>query len=530
MRLRDGQEGVEQGLVRGHQFLGEVGQPDEAQLVPGNRGKTRDACPTQRKAAAVDVPHPEVVVALDFEPEPLDQPHEGGVGGLPVLRGGARNPPVVLPLVAHQQHVAGAQGQQPGLVEIAHGARVEEPRKPALGPRSLYLHLPFCVSKCPYCDFNSHVGQQHLMNGYIRALVQEVSAWGEALGHPELDTVFIGGGTPSLVPAGHIARLLDGVREAFSLAKGAEVSLEANPQSAEAEKMGAWLDAGVNRLSLGVQSLDTGALRFLERAHDATEARAVMAMAAAAGFRSVSFDLIFAVPGLSTERWTGVLQEALSFSPDHISAYELTPEQGTRLGVDVEAGRTVLPGDDQRIAQYEVADRLLRAAGYRRYEVSNWARPGHRCRHNMTYWSGLPYAAAGAGAHAFTHVPSVTGWTGPVPPDALSLRQWNVASPAGYIAAVRSQGHAVTGSEALDLATTASDLMMMGLRLDEGVDLDGMEASFPGLRGLIAATLRRLIDQQLLLEVGGRVRATPRGRAVLNRVVGEFLPSTAAVG
>ncbi|HEV1998102.1 MAG TPA: radical SAM family heme chaperone HemW [Candidatus Dormibacteraeota bacterium] len=397
-------------------------------------------------------------------------------------------------------------------------------------PRSLYLHVPFCVSKCPYCDFNSHVGQQHLFNGYLRALLQEVAAWGAALGHPELDTVFIGGGTPSLVPAEHITRLMDGVRGSFSLAAGAEVSIEANPQSIEAQKMGAWLEAGINRLSLGVQSLDDGALRFLERAHDAAEARAVMAAARAAGFQSVSFDLIFAIPGLSTARWEEVLADALSFSPDHLSAYELTAEHGTRLGVDVDTGRTVLPDDDTRIEQYELTERLMLTGGYARYEVSNWSRPGHRCRHNLTYWSGLPYAAAGAGAHAFTHVPALTGWTGPLSADALTVRQWNVASPAGYIAAVRSAGHAVSGSEALNLATTAADLMMMALRLDEGVDLDSMEGHFPGLRASIAAPLRRLADHELLMDEGGRVRATTRGRAILNQVVAEFLPSTTAVG
>ncbi|MGI8609031.1 MAG: radical SAM family heme chaperone HemW [Candidatus Dormibacteria bacterium] len=404
---------------------------------------------------------------------------------------------------------------------MTHGARVEEPRKPGLLPRSLYLHVPFCVSKCPYCDFNSHVGQQHLFNSYIGALLLEVAAWGDALGHPELDTVFIGGGTPSLVPAAHIARLMDGVRQAFTLAPGAEVSMEANPQSAEAEKMGAWLQAGINRLSLGVQSLDDQALRFLERAHSAAEAKTVMAAVRGAGFASVSFDLIFAIPGLSTRRWQEVLEEALAFSPDHLSAYELTPEHGTRLGVEVEAGRTLLPDDDTRIEQYELTQDLLAAAGFSRYEVSNWARPGHRCRHNMTYWTGMPYAAAGAGAHAFTHR---------LQPGALTVRQWNIASPAGYIAAVRSKGDAVSGFENLDLATTASDLMMMGLRLDQGVDLDAMELRFPDLRAVLDIPLRRLTGQGLLLEEAGKVRATARGRAVLNQVVAEFLPSTPSVG
>ena len=358
----------------------------------------------------------------------------------------------------------------------------------------------------------------------------EVAAWGQAYDCPELDTVFIGGGTPSLVPAEHIARLMDAVREAFVLAPGAEVTMEANPQSAEAAKMDGWLAAGINRLSLGVQSLDDQVLRFLERAHDGAEARAVMAAARRAGFRSLSFDLIFAVPGLATARWQEVLEETLSFGPDHLSAYELTPEHGTRLGVDVEAGRTILPGDDTRIEQYDLARQLLRQAGFDRYEVSNWARPGHRCRHNMAYWTGQPYAAAGAGAHAFTHVPAVPHWAGATAAPAVSFRQWNLASPAAYIAAMRARGHAVAGSEALDIATTASDLLMMGLRLEEGIDLEALEVSFPGLRARISAPLKRMVTGGLLAEAGGRVLATDRGRDVLNLVVAEFLPGGPPVG
>jgi oxygen-independent coproporphyrinogen-3 oxidase len=390
-------------------------------------------------------------------------------------------------------------------------------------PRSLYLHVPFCVSKCPYCDFNSHVGQQHLFNGYLRALTAEVRAWGRELGHPELDTVFIGGGTPSLVPAEHIATLLDTVRGSFTLAPEAEVTLEANPQSAEATRMDAWLAAGVNRLSLGVQSLDDPTLRFLERAHDAAEARAVMALARSAGFASLSFDFIFAVPGLETARWREVLEEAVSLGPDHVSAYELTPEAGTRLGADVAAGRTTLPDEDTQLAQLEAAGEVLGPAGFDRYEVSNWARPGHRCRHNLTYWSGLPYAAAGAGAHAFLDRDTVPSWLGAPPGGAVTARQWNVASPAAYISAVRRGGSATAGHEWLDLATTASDLMMMGLRLSDGIDL---AVALPGIRKTVSGTIEDLLSKGLLVVDGSRVRATARGLSVLNRVAVEFLPVT----
>lgn len=414
-----------------------------------------------------------------------------------------------------------AQRKEPRFVEpIPHGEIVEEPGKL---PRSLYLHVPFCVSKCPYCDFNSHVGRQHLFNGYIRALVEEVRAWGRELGNPELDTIFIGGGTPSLVPAWHITALLEAVRQSFTLARGAEVTLEANPQSAEAARMNAWLAAGVNRLSVGVQSLDDPTLRFLERAHDAAEARSVITMARSAGFTSLSFDLIFAVPGLSTGRWREVLEEALTFAPDHLSAYELTPEAGTRLGADVAAGRTLLPDEDTQLGQLEVAAEVLGPAEFERYEVSNWARPGHRCRHNVTYWSGLPYAAAGAGAHAFVRAAGAPSWLGEAPCGAVTARQWNVAGPAAYINAVRQRGVATGGQEWLDLATTASDLMMMGLRLVDGVDLGAADSALPGIAETLRPAIAALAGRDLLAVDGSRVRATARGLAVLNRVAAEFL-------
>ena len=346
----------------------------------------------------------------------------------------------------------------------------------------------------------------------------EIEAWGRELGGPRLDTVFIGGGTPSRVPAKHIAVALSAVRRSFDLSPDAEVTLEANPQSAESDKMEAWLAAGVNRLSLGFQSLDAGALGFLERAHDAAEALSVYRHARSAGFANISCDLIFASPGLSTKRWGEVLAEVVALGPDHVSAYELTPEAGTRLGADVAAGRTAMPGEDLRLEQYETALQALGDAGFERYEVSNWARPGRECRHNLAYWRGVPYAAAGAGAHAFVFADYAPEWLsrtrapgGPAPAAALAARQWNVANPAAYIAAVRRQGHAMAGHEWLDAGTAIGDLMMMGLRRDAGVDL----AAASVLYGIdIAADLAPVIDRLCgfgLLERAGRGSAPPNG-------------------
>jgi putative oxygen-independent coproporphyrinogen III oxidase len=392
-------------------------------------------------------------------------------------------------------------------------------------PHSLYLHVPFCVSKCPYCDFNSHVGLEGLFESYSRALVSEIRAWGREMAGSRLDTVFIGGGTPSRVPAEHIAAAMDAVRHSFDLAPDAEVTLEANPQSAEADKMEAWLAAGVNRLSLGFQSLDTEALGFLERAHTATEAVEVFGRARAAGFANVSCDLIFAIPGLSAARWAEVLAAVLQLGSDHLSAYELTPELGTRLGADVAAGLTRMPEDDLRLEQYAIAEKLLAAAGLARYEVSNWARPGRECRHNIAYWSGVPYAAAGAGAHAFLFADAAPSWlTATRTARAVTARQWNLANPAAYISAVRDHGHALAGHEWLDLPTTIGDLMMMGLRMPAGVDLAAASARLGiDIGALLAAKIDALVAAGLLHRSGHTVAATDRGMLVLNQVVAEFV-------
>ena len=406
--------------------------------------------------------------------------------------------------------MAGTEGEQSHLVEGArHGQSV----------KALYLHVPFCVSKCPYCDFNSHVGLEHLFEAYSAALCTEIGHWGEALGHPALDTVFIGGGTPSRVPGAHIAAAMDCVRASFSLAPGAEVTLEANPQSAEAAKLEAWLEAGVNRLSLGFQSLDAGALAFLERAHDAAEALSVFAQARRAGFTNINCDLIYAIPGLTDAGWEEVLTQVIGLRPDHVSAYELTPEAGTRLGADVAAGRTILPDEDHQLAQLDIAGRLLGAAGFERYEVSNWAQPSRECRHNLAYWTGAPYAAAGAGAHAHLIGSPYPAWLGPAPRGAVSARQWNLASPAAYVAAVRERGDARLGHEWLDLPTALGDHVMMGLRATAGIDLEVAGAVYGlDVRALLADRIEAQVSLGTVTWAGNRLRATELGMRVLNQV------------
>jgi putative oxygen-independent coproporphyrinogen III oxidase len=511
---RGSQEHVEEFAVGRAEIPGKLRQADESRLESWRGGQRGNAKAVDLVAGAVNHPGAEGRPGLDLEAAVRDDGIDGGRSAAGD-RAARQVPPV---RTAQQQDLARVHRHDRNLVGVVSHANSL--------PHSLYIHVPFCVSKCPYCDFNSHVGLEHLFDAYNAALVSEVHAWGRELGGPRIDTVFIGGGTPSRVPGGHIVAIMEAVRRSFDLDAEAEVTLEANPHSAEAERMEAWLEAGVNRLSLGFQSLDPAALAFLERAHSGPEALEVFARARREGFRNISADLIFAIPGQSEARWREVLSEVLALGPDHVSAYELTPEVGTRLGADVAAGTTVLPSEDEQMSQYAAAEELLRAADYERYEVSNWARPGRECRHNTAYWSGVPYAAAGAGAHAYGQLPHVPSWLGDAPPGAIAARSWNIANPAGYIKAVREVGHPVGGFEWSDRPTAVGELMMMGLRREEGVNLAAASRRFGGdVAADLAAPIRRLRDAGLLYVSGENVRATDRGRLLLTSVTRELIPA-----
>jgi oxygen-independent coproporphyrinogen-3 oxidase len=342
-------------------------------------------------------------------------------------------------------------------------AALPRPRD-VLGGFGVYVHVPFCAHRCWYCDFNAYAGLDHLADAYMDALVRDVveglSAPAEAdLGErPVVTSVFIGGGTPSSVDAKHIVRVIDALRTSWPLHPAAEITIECNPESVEPEKLERYLSAGVNRISFGVQSLDDELLQHLGRTHDADTALRALRMAWSAGFGDVSADLIFGIPGETDDAWRRSLDGVLACSPTHVSCYGLTYEDGTPLAAWKRLGKVVPVPDDDVASRWEMADAVLGGSGLERYEISNWSRPGRRCRHNDLYWLCGEYVGFGAGAHG--HLASGVG----------SVRSWTVRSPERYMRMVNDGVRPIAGSEEIDLRTRAAEAMLLGLRRTEGAD------------------------------------------------------------
>jgi oxygen-independent coproporphyrinogen III oxidase len=358
--------------------------------------------------------------------------------------------------------------------------------------RHLYLHIPFCKHKCGYCDFNAYAGMDRLMPEYVGALERELAAAREQHPFARLETVYLGGGTPSLLPAELIGRLLRFIRDTFDIAPDAEVTLEANPASTDECRLAAWLAGGVNRLSLGVQGFDPRALAVLERRTDAAQATRAFGLARSMGVPNVSIDLIYAVPFQSRESWLDTLQRGLALGPDHISTYCLTFEEGTLLWRRRAEGRVPEVDRDLQWDQLDAACAELDSAGFRRYEVSNWARTGFESRHNLAYWRCRPVYGSGAGAHSYA-----TDGT-------VARRWWNVARPREYIAARQP----VADGEELPARKAAAEALMLGLRT-----VDGMPAP-PGFD----SELDQLVRDGLIERTGDRVAPTRRGLDLHNQI------------
>lgn len=359
--------------------------------------------------------------------------------------------------------------------------------------RHLYVHIPFCKHKCGYCDFNAYAGMDRLMPDYVDALERELTHARERFPFQQLETVYLGGGTPSLLPPDLALRLLSFIRATFNVAPDAEVTLEANPASTDEARAGAWMNGGVNRLSLGVQGFDPRALAVLERKTDAAQATHAFQLARAIGMSNISIDLIYAVPFQNRLTWLETLRRAVALGPDHISTYCLSFEEGTLLYKRRESGRLPEMDPDLQWDQLDDAVVQLEASGFRRYEVSNWAHPGFESRHNRAYWRCRPVYGAGAGAHSYATDGS-TAW-----------RWWNVARPREYIAAVPSP---TAGGEELPARKAAAESLMLGLRTVEGM---APPAGFDD-------ELEKLNRAGLIERAGGRVVPTRRGLDLHNQI------------
>ncbi|WP_457105601.1 radical SAM family heme chaperone HemW [Methylobacterium sp. P5_C11] len=373
----------------------------------------------------------------------------------------------------------------------------------------IYLHWPFCAAKCPYCDFNSHVRHAGVDEPrFLAAFRAEIAHTAARTPGRTVTSIFLGGGTPSLMQPATVAGLLEAVAAHWPVAADAEITLEANPSSVEANRFRGYRAAGVNRVSLGIQALDDVSLRTLGRLHDAAQAFAAIDLAQSV-FERTSFDLIYARPGQTSELWRAELGEALSRAAEHLSLYQLTIEPGTPFHALAAAGRLVTPDDDAGRVLYDVTQDLCAKAGLPAYEISNHARPGAESRHNLLYWRYGEYAGIGPGAHG--RLVTSGGRIGTI----------TERSPEGWLARVEHDGHGVVATEALSAADQADEFLMMGLRLREGIDPDRY-ADLKG-RPLNGNRVGMLIGDGLLARLpGGRIAATAQGAPVLNALVADL--------
>ena len=366
----------------------------------------------------------------------------------------------------------------------------------------LYLHVPFCAHRCAYCDFNTYAGMDELIPRYMAALradLGRVAAAGPPDGGtspwPVIDTVFIGGGTPTLVGAHELGRTLATVRDVLPLAPRAEITVEANPETVTVELAEGLAAAGVGRVSMGAQSFTDRVLATLGRRHRAERPLEAVTQLRAGGVERISLDLIYGTPGETDEDWRLSLHRALDAGVDHVSAYALTVEANTDYARQIRAGEALAPDDDVQADRMDLADRVLSAAGLARYELSNWARPGEECRHNLVYWHGGDWLGIGAGAHAHWK-----GW-----------RWWSLRAPARYADTALAGADTTAGGETVDPVQRRTERLLLGLRTVAGVADDEVAP-------VDVAVVGRLVDAGLLQHADGRLRLTSRGFQVANAV------------
>jgi oxygen-independent coproporphyrinogen-3 oxidase len=378
------------------------------------------------------------------------------------------------------------------------------------GDLALYVHWPFCVSKCPYCDFNSHVRASIDQDSWRDALLADLAHETGLLPGRKLSSIFFGGGTPSLMEPATVAALIEAARAHWTPTDNIEITLEANPNSVEAARFADLAAAGVNRLSLGLQSFDDKALAFLGRAHSAREGFAALAVAQK-HFRRVSFDLIYALPGDTEDSWSATLAQALSLGTSHLSLYQLTIEPGTRFAALHAAGKLQPLDEEPAAALYELTGAMTCAAGLPAYEISNHARPGRESRHNLTYWRYGDYAGVGPGAHG----------------RRFGMRTVRHRKPENFLSALRRNGHGITEEARLSATEAADEALVMGLRLGEGIDADAIARRFGFGTVVDWMKVDQLVASGHLRRDGNRIWLAPSGRLLLDHILGEIAATSA---
>ncbi len=373
---------------------------------------------------------------------------------------------------------------------------------------SLYIHIPFCLSKCPYCSFVSWPGMDGLYQRYVAALLREAEGLRPDVSELPLSTLFMGGGTPSLLAAEEVAAIVTGCKEIFGFRDQAEISIEANPKTIDLEKLTLLRCSGINRLSIGVQSFNDRELKALGRPYSAADAATAIHLARAAGFDNISLDLMYGLPGQDHKSWRQSLEQALSLTPDHLSLYELTVEQGTPYHLQLGKGLLELPDEEEIAAMDQITASLCQGAGLAHYEISNYARPGYECRHNINYWQNGPYLALGAGAFG-----CVAG-----------RRQQRISDPLRYCELIESGQSVIVEEECLEREASFRESVIMGLRMHRGVSREGLRRRYGmDVNACYGDILIRLLDQGLLEMSADHLRLTPRGRIFANQVMAELV-------
>src|SRR5947209_1825793 len=393
---------------------------------------------------------------------------------------------------------------------LIHHSNIQE----LLQTTSLYLHIPFCHTRCHYCEFNTYACILPLREPYVRALLTEIALAGKMAQHQDATprrsrTIFFGGGTPSLLSVPQITRLLKACYSAFMVDSDAEITLEANPGTLDQQRLEGIRAAGVNRLSMGAQSFDAELLETLGRIHSPEEISQAVHFARAAGFTSINLDFMFGLPGQTMQHWRETLDQALALHPEHLSLYSLIIEEGTPFYTWTQEG-SITPGDEDLCADmYEYADERLQAAGYENYEISNWALPGHQCRHNLTYWHNLPYLGMGAGAYS-----SFGG-----------RRFSNVLAPLEYIRLLKARLRPEAESETIELVQEMTETAFLELRTAMGIHLPSFEQRFSeSLAQFVGDRLRPVEAAGLLEQTAEWLRLSKRGRLLGNEVFSRLLP------
>lgn len=379
-------------------------------------------------------------------------------------------------------------------------------------PEAAYVHIPFCISKCHYCDFNSYSGMEPIFDGYIQSLLSEIQRTADRIGRGRLlplNSIYIGGGTPTVLTADQLVVIISSIDENFGITDNCEITLEANPGTVNEHKLAQLHLAKFNRLSIGIQSFDDELLLKLGRIHTAAQAINTYESARRVGFDNIGIDLMFALPGQDIKHWENTLNTAVGLYPEHISLYELSVEEGTQFAQLCSECKLDLPDEDVQLDMYELAITKLTAAGFEHYEVSNFARPGFRSRHNQVYWRNELHYGFGAGASSYIN----------------GDRARRIGNPRDYINAINSGSDAVEFSEHLTGRVLLAETIILGLRVLDGIDITKIDTQMhEDIVITFASEIEQLQEKELLELADGHLRVTHKGLLLLNDVAEEFLP------